>query len=615
MGENNINLNTVGVVKWTSGSTENNCWWNIARNQLSESASASEILALSERLQEYNKEKNQAITDRGNVLYEGDQIFIPLDFAMDEINANIETLQNGFEEVKAKVPEAASVLDASNIKVSDALNAYNTACENYNSADENSDTEALLNAMTNAKQEYDQALQEQQQAMQALSDTQMELQRTKGDLEAAQKELSELKQEYEEEKENYESELKAVDEHIASLQDKLDNAESNFQDAMAKMKEAQKMQEEALALNDAEAQNEVNENETDENNISENESPQNEDTEQYGENNEEDDYSILEQSVNSLLPEGEIFENVTDNMDGTYTIGVICSDDTQKEYLLNENGELVPVNSNEVSNNTDTNEVSRDDSQTDINQQNDAETSIAIARAITEALAPYGQKFNGMSKNADGIYTISATSTDGSKITYTYNPADNSLNQISSEQPENINNENQNNEVSQEKIILAKATLNEAFDNNKVNKTKLSDAIMSLNDDELKILYHEYTTTDGKSLFNVINQQKGNYQQVLLSRLNAAVSSDKTPSSKSTKGNYDDLSIALDCKKYDVIFKMLTGGDLSDKQIKELAEYAKNKGKSLKTMVDDSFGMCYFNSDNASAKQAIVKRLSALGIE
>lgn len=65
MSEDKISsLASVKVDAWGTGE-RNDCYWNIAANQLGEGATAQEIQALCEQLQAYNQEKKHCNSKTG----------------------------------------------------------------------------------------------------------------------------------------------------------------------------------------------------------------------------------------------------------------------------------------------------------------------------------------------------------------------------------------------------------------------------------------------------------------------------------------------------------------------------------------------------------------------
>ncbi len=247
MSEDKISaLNSIKVDAWGTGN-RNDCYWNIAANQLGEGASAQEIQALCNQLQQYNQEKNTAIQRQGEVLCAGDQVFIPLEYAMDEIQTNVSTKQEEITGAQKELSDAQKELSDANISLNSALADYSSKLSEYNNASDE-DKANLQAALEDAKQAYLDALQKQDDAKSKADEKQELIDTKKSELEQYKKELDELKQEYADEKDEYQEELAKLDEHIASIETNIQETEGSIEQAKAEQQAAKNQQEDALAL-------------------------------------------------------------------------------------------------------------------------------------------------------------------------------------------------------------------------------------------------------------------------------------------------------------------------------------------------------------------------------
>ena len=240
-------LNSIKVDARGTGE-RNDCYWNIAANQLGEGASTQEINALCQELQKYNQEKNTAIQKQGDMLNAGDQVFIPLEYAMDEIETNVSAKQEEVTTAQGELETAQGELSTASGEVNSTLSAYHSAMEEYQNASEDADKNSLKSAMDDAKQAYLDAVQKQEEAQAKVEEKQQEIETKKGELEQYKTELSELKEEYAEEQEEYETELNKLDEQIASLDTSIQETETSLEQAKAEQQAAASQQEDAKNL-------------------------------------------------------------------------------------------------------------------------------------------------------------------------------------------------------------------------------------------------------------------------------------------------------------------------------------------------------------------------------
>lgn len=249
MSEDKISsLASVKVDAWGTGE-RNDCYWNIAKNQLGEGASAQEIQALCEQLQAYNQEKNTAIQQQGDMLYAGDQIFIPLEYAMDEIQTNVSTKQEEISTAQGELETAQGELSTATGNVNSALSEYNSAMAAYQGAAEDADNkDSLKSEMESAKQAYLDAVKQQEEAQAKVEEKQQTVEDKKSELEQYKTELGELQEEYSEEKEEYESELSQLQDQIDSIDTSIQETETSLEQAKAQQEAAASQQEDAQAL-------------------------------------------------------------------------------------------------------------------------------------------------------------------------------------------------------------------------------------------------------------------------------------------------------------------------------------------------------------------------------
>lgn len=255
MGDGSIDklgINTVNVQSWGTG--ENDCWWNIAQNQLGESASAQEIQALVNQLQEYNKEKNASVVRQNDIVCEGDQIFIPLEYAMDEVQGNVESASTALSDAQTGVQEAGSTLTEKNSAVNSTLGALNSAQSAYDEAasqaegDESVDLSSYETALNDAKEAYLAALSEQQQAQADYDKANEDLTTAKETLEQYKTELNDLQSELDEEEADYQTKLDEITKQIETIDTNIETTETELQSAKSAQEVATKQQEQAVEI-------------------------------------------------------------------------------------------------------------------------------------------------------------------------------------------------------------------------------------------------------------------------------------------------------------------------------------------------------------------------------
>lgn len=257
MSDNNIGkvgINTVSADSWGTGN-RNDCWWNIAKNQLGESASAQEVQALVNELQAYNEEKNASIVRQNDVICEGDQIFIPLEYAMDEIQANVQTKTQECSKAQETLQTASANLSTANANVNSALGdlnsaqaAYDTACGQTGEDGKPVDTSEQANNLAAAKEAYLQALSEQQQAQSEVDTANEALTTIQEELTSYQQELTDIQTEYQDEQSEYEQELSEIQTQLETINNNIDTTQTELEQAKASQEAAAEQQESATAI-------------------------------------------------------------------------------------------------------------------------------------------------------------------------------------------------------------------------------------------------------------------------------------------------------------------------------------------------------------------------------
>ena len=175
--------------------------------------------------------------------------FIPLEYAIDEIQTNITAKQEEVTTAQENLSTAQSDLSDANGAVTSTLEAYQSAASAYNGAAEDADNkDGLKAAMDAAKQEYLNAVKAQQAAQEAVETAKGEVETKKTELEAYGTQLEELKTELSEEEENYQEQLNQLDEQIANIDANIQETETSIQQAEAQQQAAAQQQEDAANL-------------------------------------------------------------------------------------------------------------------------------------------------------------------------------------------------------------------------------------------------------------------------------------------------------------------------------------------------------------------------------
>ena len=219
-----MSINSVSVNSWGNG---NDCWWNIAAEQAGEGASAEKINQIMLELQEYNEDKNSAVVRQNDVLYEGEQIYIPLEYAMDEIQEKITTAKTDYSNAADDVIAKQKDL---NIAKSEYESAQNTKNANEHAIlDETIDQ--LKQAQEDAQDAYDKAVEECNDKKEA---------------------LEQLKEDYDQTKKDYEDEYNAVQDKYKELDEEIEGIDGFIAEKEEELEEAkqEEKQEEATPQSD-----------------------------------------------------------------------------------------------------------------------------------------------------------------------------------------------------------------------------------------------------------------------------------------------------------------------------------------------------------------------------
>ena len=244
---------TITADAWGTGK-RNDCYWNIAKNQLGEGASTEEIKALTEELIALNNEKAGKAGQRDIMIKDEQAVFLPLEYAMDEIKENVTNAQTAYTETTAKVSEMQGKFTEATTAVNSSLTGLNTATGEMQAAQaalegasEGDDNYASLqSALSDAEAKFQEALTAYQDAIAAQQEAQNELNTATEELETLaqnlqefQQELQETMDEYNEEKEEYGEELNQLQQEVDNLTQQTQNVETELQNAKTAQENAQ----------------------------------------------------------------------------------------------------------------------------------------------------------------------------------------------------------------------------------------------------------------------------------------------------------------------------------------------------------------------------------------
>lgn len=212
------------------------------------SATDAEVQALAQHLQELNNNKE---------LKEGEQIFVPLEYAIDEIQANIQTTQSEVTKKQGEVSKAQSDLSQASGDVAAKLSAYNEIMgksttkqvKNKEGKVETVTDDAVVAAQKQAKEAYDNAVTTEKDKKTALENAKKELTAANEEVEKQSKELEQAKKDLKEEKDLSDKEIKEIEGQIDETKQQLEKAKAQAE------QEQQNMQPEIDATMEAANQN------------------------------------------------------------------------------------------------------------------------------------------------------------------------------------------------------------------------------------------------------------------------------------------------------------------------------------------------------------------------
>lgn len=247
-------INTVQVTRWGTAAQDGvrrDCLWNIAKDQAGEGASDYEISTIMQEIIDYNNSISDTEFNIDTVIHEGEQIFLPIEYAIDEINQNVTATNEQYATLGGEVATLEQSVAQSNLAVDTALTELQTAQASLNSIDSTQEGQqaAYNNAqqqVQNAQQKYEAALQEQQQEQAKLEEKQGQLQELKDKLDQYQKELTDLRDEYQAAEDKQQETLDALNTNLDALTRRADDAQRRLTQAQATQQAAQQRQDAAV---------------------------------------------------------------------------------------------------------------------------------------------------------------------------------------------------------------------------------------------------------------------------------------------------------------------------------------------------------------------------------
>lgn len=258
-------INSLKIDAWGTGK-RNDCWWNIAKNQAGEGASAAEIQQLMEEIVEYNEKKSGKQIELDDTIYAGQQIFIPIEQSIDEIQDKTAALTSEYAELNTQYESKTTALDSANTAVSSALdnlNAKQNALGAINQEENPEQYQNMLNEVNNAKREYQSAIEKQKEAQKELDNTKQQMNSKKDEIEAAKEEFGELQKELESAKEENQETIDKINQEINNLQDSIEQTTAQKEQAeqqAAIEAETARQQEQAKELGAINEKGETEEN-------------------------------------------------------------------------------------------------------------------------------------------------------------------------------------------------------------------------------------------------------------------------------------------------------------------------------------------------------------------
>ena len=258
-------INSLKIDAWGTGK-RNDCWWNIAKNQAGEGASAAEIQQLMEEIVEYNEKKSGKQIELDDTIYAGQQIFIPIEQSIDEIQDKTAALTSEYAELNTQYESKTTALDSANTAVSSALDNLNTkqnALGAINQEENPEQYQNMLNEVNNAKREYQSAIEKQKEAQKELDNTKQQMNSKKDEIEAAKEEFGELQKELKDAQEENQETIDKINQEINNLQDSIEQTTAQKEQAeqqAAIEAETARQQEQAKELGAINEKGEIQEN-------------------------------------------------------------------------------------------------------------------------------------------------------------------------------------------------------------------------------------------------------------------------------------------------------------------------------------------------------------------
>ena len=258
-------INSLKIDAWGTGK-RNDCWWNIAKNQAGEGANAAEIQQLMEEIVEYNEKKSGKQIELDDTIYAGQQIFIPIEQSIDEIQDKTAALTSEYAELNTQYESKTTVLDSANTAVSSALdnlNAKQNALGAINQEENPEQYQNMLNEVNNAKREYQSAIEKQKEAQKELDNTKQQMNSKKDEIEAAKEEFGELQNELKDAQEENQETIDKINQEINNLQNSIEQTTAQKEQAeqqAAIEAETARQQEQAKELGAINEKGETEEN-------------------------------------------------------------------------------------------------------------------------------------------------------------------------------------------------------------------------------------------------------------------------------------------------------------------------------------------------------------------
>ena len=234
------NIGRAKIDAWKSKDDANDCYWNLAKNQLGEGASNAEIYEVMNELVELNASKDEKTGEYNTIVYENQEVLLDLQSTINQSNKEINEALGEYETIQSNFSSLTSKLQEANKVYLETLNSYNAAVK---SADEES-----IKTVYSA---YIQALDNLLSLKEEVENAQKDLDSSKENVEELKNALNELKEEYEQ-KESLNKELKSeFDKQIKDFEDKISAKQKEIETiketAQKEIETAQKNQDAAVS--------------------------------------------------------------------------------------------------------------------------------------------------------------------------------------------------------------------------------------------------------------------------------------------------------------------------------------------------------------------------------